>query len=135
MTNLSLAQAQAALEAALAKAAEINSPSSVAVLDAGREPLAFARMDGALLASPEISQNKAYTAVSMKSKTVDLGDYVQPGAPFYGLQTAQSRPFITFGGGVPIVIDGVVAGAIGVAGGSAEQDAEVAEAGASAVQP
>lgn len=134
MTNLTQQQARTALDAALAKAAEIGSPSSVSILDAGREPLAFARMDGALLASPEISQNKAYTAVSMQSKTADLSDYVQPGAPFYGLQTAQSRPFITFGGGVPIVLDGVLVGAIGVAGGSAEQDAEVAEAGAAAVQ-
>ena len=133
MTNLTLQQARTVLDAALRKAEELGSPSSVSILDAGREPLAFARQDGALLASPEISQNKAYTAVSMKSKTGDLGDFVQPGAPFFGLQNAQARPFITFGGGVPIVIDGELAGAIGVAGGSAEQDAEVAEAGASAV--
>jgi uncharacterized protein GlcG (DUF336 family) len=130
MASLNLSVAQRALEAALAKAAEIGSPSSVAILDAGREPLLFARMDGALLASSEIAQNKAYTAMSMKMATGDLAAYVQPGAPFFGLNSAQSRPFVTFGGGVPITVDGEVVGSIGVAGGSAEQDHDVASAGA-----
>jgi uncharacterized protein GlcG (DUF336 family) len=133
MANLSLDTARKALNTALDKAAEIGSPSSIAILDGGREPLAFLRMDGALLASSEIAQNKAYTSISMKMATADLTGYVQPGAPFFGLNYAQSRPFITFGGGVPIVVGGEVVGAIGVAGGSAEQDAEVAAAGAAAV--
>jgi len=133
MANLSTADAQKALAAALGKAAELGSPSSVAVLDSGRELLAFTRMDGALLASIEISQNKAYTSASMKMATGDLTDYVQPGAAFFGLHYAQSRPFVTFGGGVPISVGGEVVGAIGVAGGSAEQDAEVAAAGAAAL--
>ncbi|WP_032402313.1 GlcG/HbpS family heme-binding protein [Rhodococcoides fascians] len=132
MTNLTLDQAQKIVAAALAKSTEIGSASSVAVLDSGRELLAYARQDGAMLASVEISQNKAYTAVSMKSETADLGPAAQPGAAFYGIQQATSRPFITFGGGVPIVVDGEVIGAIGVAGGSADQDVEVAKAGAAA---
>ena len=74
MANLSTADAQKALAAALGKAAELGSPSSVAVLDSGRELLAFTRMDGALLASIEISQNKAYTSASMKMATGDLTD-------------------------------------------------------------
>ena len=133
MTQLNYELAQKVLAAAIAKANEIGSPSSISILDAGREPLAFVRQDGALLASSEIAANKAYTAVSMKMATADLGPFVQPGAPFFGLQQAQSRPFVTFGGGVPIVIAGELVGAVGVAGGSAEQDAEVAEAGAAVV--
>lgn len=136
MATLSLAQAQAALDASLAKAAEIASPSSVAVIDQGRELLAFARMDGALLASPAISQAKAYTARSLNCDTRDVEGAAQPGAPLFGLQTAHlavGRTLVTFGGGVLISSDGEVVGAIGVAGGSPDQDHEIAAAGAAAV--
>lgn len=133
MTALTLDQAQAALQAALEKAQEIGSPSSVAVLDAGRELLAFARMDGALLASAAISQAKAYTARSLDCATRDVDVATQPGGPLYGLQTAHlaaGRALVTFGGGVPIVVAGEVVGAVGVAGGSPDQDHEIAAAGA-----
>lgn len=130
MTRITIEDAQRIIEAAVAEAGELGSPSSIAVLDASRELLAFVRMDGALLASIELSQNKAYTAVSMQMTTGDLKEAVQPGAPFYGLPNGQSRPFITFGGGVPLVVGGEVVGAIGVAGGSAEQDEQAANAGA-----
>lgn len=136
MALLSLAQAQAALDASLAKAAEISSSSSVAVIDGGRELLAFARMDGALLASSAISQAKAYTAVSLNCDTRDVEAAAQPGAPLFGLHTAHlavGRTLVTFGGGVLISIAGESVGAIGVAGGSPDQDHEIAAAGAAAV--
>lgn len=136
MTSLTLQQAQQALEAGLAKAREIGSPSSIAVMDAGRELLAFARMDEALLASAEISQAKAYTARSMNSATKDMSDLVQPGGPLFGLETAHlaaGRTLVTFGGGVPITREGQVVGAVGVAGGSPDQDHEIASAAADAV--
>lgn len=136
MSALTLEAAQAALQAALAKAREIGSPSSVAVLDSGRELLAFARMDDALLASAEISQAKAYTARSLNCATKDVDVATQPGGPLFGLQTshlAAGRSLVTFGGGVPITtVGGVIVGAIGVAGGSPDQDHEVAAAGAAA---
>jgi len=69
MASLTQAQAERAVAAALAKATEFGVPSSVTIVDAGRELLAFARQDGALLASIEISQNKAYTARSMNMAT------------------------------------------------------------------
>lgn len=133
MPSMTSESAMKVLTAALDKANALDSPSSIAVLDSGRELIAFARLDDAPLASVEISQNKAYTAVSMKMATADLGPVVQPGAPFYGLQTAQARPFVTFGGGLPIVADGVVIGSIGVAGGSSDQDIAIATAGAEAL--
>jgi uncharacterized protein GlcG (DUF336 family) len=136
MASLTLAQAQAIVDVALAKAREIGSPSSVAVLDAGRELLAFARMDDALLASPAIAQAKAYTARSLNSATKDVDALAQPGAPLFGLQTAHlavGRTLVTFGGGVPVIVDGEVVGAVGVAGGSPDQDHEIASAGAAAV--
>jgi uncharacterized protein GlcG (DUF336 family) len=136
MASLTLNQAQAALQSALEKAFEMGSPSSVAVLDAGRELVAFARMDDALLASAAIAQAKAYTARSLNAATKDVGALVQPGAPLFGLQTAHlavGRTLVTFGGGVPVLVDGEVVGAVGVAGGSPDQDHEVASAGAAAI--
>jgi len=133
MPTLTLETARRVLDAALEKAAELGSPSSIAILDAGREPLVFARMDGAPLASSEISQNKAYTSISMKMPTADLQALVQPGAPFYGLGQTQSRPFVTFGGGLPLTLDGDVIGSIGVAGGTADTDIQIAEAGVKAL--
>ncbi|WNV75084.1 heme-binding protein [Geodermatophilus sp. DSM 44513] len=136
MSTLTLEAGQAALRAALEKAREMGSPSSVAVLDDGRELIAFARMDGALLASAEISQAKAYTARSLNCATKDVDAAAQPGGPLYGLQTshlAAGRSLVTFGGGVPITVNGEIVGAVGVAGGTPDQDHEIASAGAAAV--
>lgn len=133
MLGLSLAEARQVLDAALAKAEEIGSPSSVAVVDAGRELLAFARQDDALLASSEISQNKAFTARSLNMATKDVGPLTQPGQPLYGLETAHRRPLVSFGGGRPLAAGNEIVGAIGVAGGSPDQDDEVAAAGAAAL--
>jgi uncharacterized protein GlcG (DUF336 family) len=126
-------QAHKALAAALQKADEIGSPSSVAVVDQGRELLAFARQDGALLASTEISIGKAYTACSMKMATKDIGPLTQPGQPLFGLEVTHSRPLVTFGGGRPLEVGGEVVGGVGVAGGTVDQDDEIAAAAAAAV--
>jgi uncharacterized protein GlcG (DUF336 family) len=134
MSDLTYEQARSVIDAALARARELGSPSSVAVVDGGRELLAFARQNGALLASAQISQAKAYTSRSLNMATKDIGALTQPGQPLYGLETAhRAGPFITFGGGRPIEIGGVVVGAIGVAGGSPDDDDAVAAAGAAAV--
>jgi uncharacterized protein GlcG (DUF336 family) len=126
-------QARKALEVALQKATEINSPSSVAIVDQGRELLAFARQDGALLASTEISMGKAYTACSMRMSTKDIGPLTQPGQPLFGLEHTHGRPLITFGGGRVLEVDGEVVGAVGVAGGTVDQDDEIAAAAAAAL--
>jgi uncharacterized protein GlcG (DUF336 family) len=128
MATLTLEQARAALQAAVRKATEIGSPSSIAIVDSGRNLLAFARMDGALLASIEISQGKAYTARSMNMNTADIGPLTQPGQPLYGIETSHARPLITFGGGQPLRVKGEIVGAVGVAGGTVAQDDDVASA-------
>jgi uncharacterized protein GlcG (DUF336 family) len=131
-----LTQAQAVLEACLAKADEIGSASSIAVVDDGRELLAFARMDGALLASAAISQAKAYTSRSLGCDTRDVEELAQPGAPLFGIHTAHlavGKPLISFGGGVLLTADGGPVGAVGVAGGTPAQDHEIAAAGAAAL--
>ncbi len=133
MLGLTLEQARRVLDSAIAKAEELGSPSSIAVVDAGRELVAFARQDGALLASTEISQNKAYTARSLNMATKDVGPLTQPGQPLFGLETTHQRPLVSFGGGRPLAAGDEIVGAIGVAGGTPDQDDEVASAGAAAL--
>jgi uncharacterized protein GlcG (DUF336 family) len=126
-------EARSVIDAALAKAKEIGSPSSVAVMDNGRELIAFARMEDALLASPEIAQGKAYTSACLKMATGDVGPLTEPGGPFYGLENTHNRPMVVFAGGVPLEAGGEVVGAVGVSGGSGDQDLEIATAGAAAL--
>jgi uncharacterized protein GlcG (DUF336 family) len=133
MTNITSDEAQRVLEAALGKATEIGSPSSVAVVDAGRELVAFVRQDRALLASTEIAIGKAYTSCSLQMATADVAPLTQPGQPLYGLETSHHRPLVTFPGGRPIQQDGEHAGAVGVAGGTVDQDDEIATAAVAAL--
>lgn len=133
MSLLTYDQAQQVLQAGLRKAEEIGSPSSIAVLDGGRELMAFARQTNALLASTDISIAKAYTARSMEMDTGELMPLVQPGGPFFGLERTQEPPFVPFGGGKPLAVGEEIVGAVGVAGGTAEQDDEVAAAAVAAL--
>lgn len=132
MTSLPLTKAQAVVEAAIAKAHEIGQPMNIAVVDDGGHLVAFARMDGAIKASIDISTRKATTSVLMNAPTAALMGLVQPGAELYGLEQL-SGGLVVFGGGIPLQIDGVTVGAIGVSAGSAAQDVEVAEAGVAAL--
>lgn len=133
MTSLPLTKAQAVLEAAIAKADEIGQPMNIAVVDDGGHLVTFARMDGAIKASIDISTRKATTSVLMNAPTAALMDLVQPGAELYGLEQL-SGGLVVFGGGIPLQLDGVTVGAIGVSAGSAAQDVAVAEAGVAAIE-
>ncbi len=127
--NISLEQAEQAIEAAKRKANEIGVPMTIAVVDMGGNLVALARMDGALLASLDIAIGKAYTAVAMKMSTADLAAVVQPGQPLYNIEVAnQPRTLVTFGGGIPLQVNDEVVGGVGVSGGMPDQDQEVAEA-------
>ncbi|MER6460149.1 GlcG/HbpS family heme-binding protein [Streptomyces sp. NPDC001288] len=95
---------------------------SVTVLDAGGHPLAFRRDDRAVLISGETSTRKAYTALQLNSPTADLVDAVRPGGPFHTLPTALDRPLLFIAGGVPVHRDGRLIGAVGVGGGTPDQD-------------
>jgi uncharacterized protein GlcG (DUF336 family) len=121
--GVTLTQAQAVVEAASAKAEEIDVPMNIAVVDAGNNLTAFVRMDGAWLGSIDIAQNKAYTARAFDMSTKDLAPLCQPNQP----------RLIIFAGGIPLESGGDVIGAVGVSGGSVEQDHEVAEAGVAAL--
>lgn len=131
--SITIEKAQKGIAAGLAKAAQLKSPSSIAIVDEGRNLIAFARMDGALLASIELSKAKAFTARSLNMKTGDIMQYVQPGAPLFGMNTAHQPPFVVFGGGVPVSVKDAVVGAVGVAGGMVPDDEAVAAAVADAI--
>jgi uncharacterized protein GlcG (DUF336 family) len=124
--QLTYSKATELIQAALTKADEINVPVSVAVMDSGRELLAFARQDGAPLLSTEIAQGKAFTSRSLNMPTSQVGPLTQPGGPLFGLEVSSRHLLVTFAGGQPLSTDGVVIGAIGVSGGTVEQDDEIA---------
>lgn len=126
--GLTLAAARRAIAAALATGRRLGVPLAVAVVDAGDQLVAFERMDGADLVSVRLAQDKAYTALVNRMPTGDLGPMVQPGTEFYGYDSVAAGRMIVFAGGTPLERDGVLVGAVGVSGGSAEQDQSAAEA-------
>jgi uncharacterized protein GlcG (DUF336 family) len=131
-TSILLEEAQTVIRAALEKAEEIGQPMNVAVVDNGSNLKAFARMEDAWLGSVDIAIDKAFTSVSFLMPTQDLAEMTQPGQPLYGLETTNDGRVVNFAGGIPLMRDGEVAGAVGVSGGTVDQDQEVAEAGVSA---
>jgi uncharacterized protein GlcG (DUF336 family) len=132
MQNVTIEAAEAAIAAAKQKANEIAQPMNIAVVDAGARLVAFARMDGAMLASIDIAQRKATTAMMMKMSTSDLAPLVQPGGPLFGIEVTNGG-LVPFAGGIPLRdAHGEPVGAIGVSAGTVEQDEEVAAAGAAA---
>jgi uncharacterized protein GlcG (DUF336 family) len=133
MSDITLTQAQAAVAAALGKSAELGVLMDIAVVDAGANLKAFARMDDAWLGSIDIAIKKARTARFFNMNSGDIGSLSQPGGPLYNIEHSNGG-LISFPGGVPIKNGaGEVIGAIGVSGDSVENDHAVAMAGAAAV--
>ncbi len=129
---VTLNDARNVIAAAEKKAIEIRQPMNIAVADAGGNLVAHVRMDGAWIGSIDISINKAFTARAFDIATKDLAKQAQPGGQFYGIHVSNKGRVMIFAGGVPLKRNGQVVGAIGVSGGSGEQDQAVAEAGAAA---
>lgn len=133
MTDITLEQARAALEAAVTKATELGTAMDIAVVDAGANLKAFVRMDGAWLGSIDIAQRKARTARYFDMDTGQIGQLSQPGGPLYQIEVSNGG-LITFPGGVPLRDGaGTIIGAIGVSGSTVEHDHAVAQAGAAAL--
>jgi len=133
MSDITLAQAEAAVAAAVAKSSEMGVKMDICVVDAGANLKAFARMDGAWLGSIDISIKKAKTARFFDMPTGTIGGLSQPGGPLYNIEHSNGG-LITFPGGLPLTnAAGEVIGGIGVSGSSVEDDHAVAEAGAEAM--
>jgi uncharacterized protein GlcG (DUF336 family) len=132
VSDITLDQAQVALDAAKKKADELGTKMDIAVVDAGANLKAFLRMDGAWLGSIDIAIRKARTARFFDMNTGDIGQLSQPGGALYNIEHSNGG-LITFPGGIPIKDgSGQIIGAIGVSGSSVENDHAVAEAGAAA---
>lgn len=130
--DISLEQARTMVTAAVAKAKDIGTLMNIAVVDAGANLKAFARMDGAWLGSIDIAVKKAKTARFFDMNTGEIGKLSQPGGPLYNIEHS-NQGLISFPGGVPVRDrDGVIIGAIGVSGSTVENDHAVADAGAAA---
>ena len=124
--NLSLEKARKIIRAGERKAKEMNIAAVFAVVNPEGNLIIEERMDNAILVSVEVAYKKAYTAAALKLNTEDLTALVQPGAMFYGLQS--DPKYIVFGGGMLLKVDGKIVGAVGVSGGSAQEDMEIAKA-------
>ncbi len=127
-----LEDARRIIAAAEKKAGEIGQPMNIAVADEGGNLVAHVRMDGAWIGSVDISIKKAWTARAFDISTKELAQFSQSGGQFFGIHASNNGKVMIFAGGIPLKCDGKVVGAIGVSGGTGDQDQAVAEAGAKA---
>lgn len=131
-SSITSAAAQRMIAAAEAKATEMGRPMCIAVCDADGTIKAFSRMDGAPLLSVQISQDKAYTAISFSMATHEWFDFIKGDPPLlHGI--VKTDRLVVFGGGYPIMAGGQMIGGIGVSGGHYSHDQEVAQAGLAAL--
>ena len=129
---ITLGEAQRIVSAAEHKAQQMGQSMNIAVMDAGRNLVAFQRMDGAWVASIDIAIDKAFTSAGRGLTTRKIGEMAQPGQPLFGINTTNGGRIVIFAGGIPLMRNGEVVGAIGVSGGTVDEDHEVAEAGVAA---
>lgn len=126
--RLGLDDARALIAGAKVKAEEIGVPMCIAVTDESGQLIAFERMDGGKITSSLIAQDKAFTAAGAKRTTESYGEASQPGKPAYGINTAIGGRLSIVAGGIPVLVDGQVVGAVGVSSGTPAQDSECAAA-------
>src|ERR1700693_1292368 len=132
MTAVKLEDARRVMSAAEKKATEIGQPMNIAVADEGGNIVAHVRMDNAWIGSIDISMKKASQSTAFDIETKELAKHSQSGGDFFGIHASNDGKIMVFAGGVPLKLDGKVVGAIGVSGGSGDQDHSVATAGAAA---
>jgi glc operon protein GlcG len=130
--TLTLNDAHKVVDAATAEAKKGAGTAAIAVVDDGGNLMLLERLDNTFAAGPNISIGKARTAALFKKPTSAFEDLINKGRT--AMTALDSRDFTPLQGGVPIVVDGQIVGAVGVSGAaSAQQDEDVANAGAAAV--
>lgn len=130
-TTMPLALAVKLIEKIEEKAAEWNMRVVTAVSDASGRPVAIHCMDGAYMGSFDVALNKTYTSIAFQMSTAELSNLSQPGESLYGIQFTNEGRIVIFGGGEVLKHNGVIIGALGVSGGSAKQDTDLAAYGKS----
>jgi uncharacterized protein GlcG (DUF336 family) len=131
--TVNLEAARQIIRGAEAKARSLGCPMNIAVVDAGGNLVAHVRMDNARIGAIDIAINKAWSARAFDMETAELGRYSQPGGPFFGIHASNGGRVMILSGGVPLRAAGKIIGAVGVSGGSDEQDSACARAGADAL--
>lgn len=126
ISQLSLEIVKEMAKAAEKKAKEMDVPVVFAAVDAGANLMLMHRMENAFITSVEIAENKAFTSAALKTGTHEIVEDIQPGASLYGLQLTNDCKIVTFGGGFPINHKGQVVGAVGVSGGTVDEDMAIA---------
>lgn len=129
--GMTLALAVKLIEKVEAKAAEWGMRVVTAVSDASGRPVAVHCMDGAYIGSFDVALNKTYTSVAFQMSTAKLGMLSQPGESLYGIQFTNGGKIVIFGGGEVLERSGKMIGALGVSGGTAKQDTDLAAYGKS----
>ncbi|MHA7816555.1 MAG: GlcG/HbpS family heme-binding protein [Pseudohaliea sp.] len=124
MDSITTTRAEEIIRRACDRAADIGVAACIAVVDAGAHLKAFSRMDGAFAGAVDVSQRKARTAALFPLPTGDFGQLVA-GQQLTGMELTNGG-LAAFHGGLPVMEEGRLLGAIGVSGGSAEQDLAIA---------
>lgn len=127
VTGFDLAIATAMATAAQQKAAELGVPIVFAAVDAAGNPILLHRMEGSLLASIALAGDKAWSSAAFTAPTHALTDRAKEGGDLFGLQGSSSGRICVFGGGYPVFVNGIIAGGIGVSGGTVEEDMVIAD--------
>jgi uncharacterized protein GlcG (DUF336 family) len=117
-----------------AEALTLGVPMATALVDGEGGLLFFGRMDGTLPASTELAVAKAFTAAALRMATHEVGKLAQPGGVLYGIQHTHPGRIVLFGGGLVLRLQGKVAGAVGISGGTVEEDIRVAKPVVEALQ-
>lgn len=126
---MSLELAVRLIETVEKKAEEMDMRVVIAVSDASGRPVAIHCMDGAYHGSFDVALNKTYTSTAFQMSTSKLSRLCQPGQDLYGLQFSNEGKVMILGGGEPLMIGKTMIGALGVSGGTAEQDTQLAAYG------
>jgi uncharacterized protein GlcG (DUF336 family) len=124
--GLSLADASAIAACAEACARKVGVPVCISVADADGRQILFHRMEGSLPASSQLATAKAWTAASYRMGSDELGRLAQPGGMLFGVGATGGGQAVLFGGGLPCRAGGAVIGAIGISGGTVDEDMQIA---------
>lgn len=127
--TMNLELAKKLIESVEVEAQKMGVKAVVAVSDAAGRPVAIHCMDGAYIGSFDVALNKTYTSVAFQMSTAKLAKLAAPGGSLYGIQNTNEGKIVIFGGGEPLYIGDKLIGAIGVSGGTAEQDTRLGEFG------
>lgn len=127
--DITLQEAGRLIEEVKKEAILMGIPVVIAVYNRAAHPVAIQCMDDSYIASYDVAVNKAYTCAALKMSTSALKTLSQPGGPLYGIQHTNQGRIVIFGGGEPLIYKNKLIGALGVSGGTEEQDTKLAEIG------